>query len=140
MAVDENLDSLCHAVVSGSPDSSLAAVRALRNLCAGSIENASHLVQTNLIQWIAKYCRETALLKSNFDDNGDDGEIYSPSQNSSSTAGNELYILALCQFLSNFAACGTYPSQFLWSPAFGENGESVKLRIHFILVLTVETS
>lgn len=114
----EQLDQLCKELTSGLKDSSLVAARALRNSCAGNLQNASYLAQTNVIEWVAVYCRQTALLKPDFNDNeGDDHATYI------SAHERELTILALCQFLSNFAACGKNPSEYLWSSSFAVHGE-----------------
>ena len=114
----EQLDHLCKELTLGLKDSSLAAARALRNSCAGNLQNASYLAQTKVIQWIAVYCRETALMKPDFNCNESDDHA-----TCISAQERELFILALCQFLSNFAACGRNPSEYLWSSSFGVHGE-----------------
>lgn len=116
MGTLEELDRCCSRLTSGSSDESLAAARSLRNSCAGSEGNALHLIATNVIEWIAIHCREVALLKL-----GDQCGAGS-SQSSSSIKHRQSFILALCQFLSNFAACGERPSHYLWSNAFGAPG------------------
>lgn len=112
----ENLDRYCSELSSGSDDESLAAARSLRNSCAGNEENALHLIQTNIIEWIANHCREVALLKLVDHSNAD------LSHRSSSVLHRQSLVLALCQFLSNLAACGEGPSHYLWSSAFGVCG------------------
>lgn len=119
----EQLDHLCKELTSGRKDSSLAAARALRNSCAGNLQNASYLAQNNVIDWIAVYCRETALLKPNYDCNESDDR-----DKQINADERELFVLALCQFLSNFAACGRNPSEYLWSSSFAVHGESHQLR------------
>ena len=116
MPTHENLDRYCSELSSGSDDESLAAARSLRNSCAGNEENALHLIQTNIIEWIANHCREVALLKLVDHSNAD------LSHRSSSVQHRQSFILALCQFLSNLAACGEGPSHYLWSSAFGVCG------------------
>lgn len=118
MGTLEELDCCCSRLTSGSSEESLAAARSLRNLCAGDEENAIHLIETNVVEWTAIHCREVALLKL-----GDQCGAGS-SQSSSNIKHRQSFILALCQFLSNFAACGDRPSHYLWSNAFGAQGKS----------------
>ena len=125
MKEDGSLDVICDAIMSQSSSSSVSAVRALRNSCAGNEENASYLSKLKVIDWIAKYCREIALMKMTPDDNdgpfggGRDDKVDDRNQQDTDN-----FLLALCQFLSNFGGCGEESALFLWSSSFGENGES----------------
>ena len=134
MLTDECLNELCATVRNGSVDEALQAARALRNACAGNRQNAEYLVRSDIIQWIAMYCREIALMKANYSDEeaNDSRSQISECTKDSDNKGKELLVLALCQFLSNFSACGEGPSQFLWSSLFGEHGEIIS--IIFVLV------
>lgn len=127
MRSNGSLDFLCTALFSEYSDISLTVARALRNSCAGNIENATYLTEMKVVQWLATCCREIALLKSDFDDDSDsnggpyggtNGESFSKRCNTE----RESFVLALCHLLSNFAACGVQSSLFLWSTFFGEDG------------------
>lgn len=120
MEANGSLDSLCLALLSGTSSNTLTIARALRNACAGNEENASHVKKMKVVEWIAAYCREIALWKSTGEEEGHhlDGSAISGIENHD----KELIIMALCQLLSNFAACGVHSSLFLWSSSFGENG------------------
>jgi hypothetical protein len=109
MRNDGTLHFLCITLLSDDELDDLSVVRGLRNACAGNEKNAEYLIKMNVLQWIVKYCRKVALSKSNLDD--DIGKVES------------IFVLALCQLLSNFAACGSSPAQFLWSASFGEIGQ-----------------
>ena len=122
MLTEECLDGLCATVKTDSLDRALEAARALRNSCAGNRQNAEYLVRSEIIQWIAMFCRDIALMKSNFND--EDNIDRSDYPGVSDNKAKELLVLALCQFLSNFSACGECPSQFLWSSSFGEHGKT----------------
>jgi hypothetical protein len=119
MINDESLHFLCITLLSNDEPGDLSVVRGLRNACAGNERNAEYLIRMNVLQWITKFCRETALMKTNLDDDADEMESHSKNSDHS----NALFILALCQLLSNFAACGLSSAQFLWSASFGETGE-----------------
>ena len=127
MKEDGSLDVICDAIMSQSSSSSVSAARALRNSCAGNEENASYLSKLKVIEWIAKYCREIALMKMTPDDSD---EPFGGKPDVNMRDGNQQdkdnFLLALCQFLSNFGGCGEESALFLWSSSFGENGESSK--------------
>jgi hypothetical protein len=119
MRNDGILHFLCIKLLSDDEPNDLSVVRGLRNACAGNEKNAEYLIEMNVLQWIAKFCREVALLKSNLDDNMEEKESHSKNGDHSAA----LFVLALCQLLSNFAACGSLSAQFLWSDSFGEIGQ-----------------
>ena len=118
MVTIDKLDLWCNQLTSGSSEESLAAARSLRNACSGALneKNALFLIQNNTIEWIAIHCRKVALLKLG------DHCVAPSSQSSSSSQHARSFILALCQLLSNVAACGEKPSHYLWSAAFGVHG------------------
>ena len=124
MKEDGCLDVISDAVMLQSSSSSVAAARALRNSCAGNQENASYLSKLKVIEWIAKYCREIALMKMTPDDSdepfGGGRDDKGDDRNQQDT---DNFLLALCQFLSNFGGCGEESALFLWSSSFGENGK-----------------
>ena len=126
MKSDGSLDYLCSNLFTEYSKTSLSLARALRNSCAGNVQNAGYLMEMNVIPCIAKYCREVALLKSDLHDDHDDStnadSNNTASQDRRSIQERELFVLSLCQFLSNFAGCSEASSLFLWSPSFGENG------------------
>lgn len=126
MLTEECLDGLCATAKCDSVDRALEAVRALRNSCAGNLQNAEYLVRCDIIQWIAMFCRDIALMSSNFSDEDSANRCCNNPKNPgvSDDKARGLLVLALCQFLSNFSACGECPSQLLWSPSFGEHGEA----------------
>ena len=119
-----SLDVICDAIMSQSSSSSVAAARALRNSCAGNEENASYLSKLKVIEWIAKYCREIALMKMTPEDSDEAfGGGRDDKRDDSNQQETDNFLLALCQFLSNFGGCGEESALFLWSSSFGENGK-----------------
>ena len=120
MKANGNLHLLCVDLLSGESSDQLTTARALRNACAGNEENAIFIANMQVVEWIAAYCRETALWKLNCTNEGHNLDGSTDGQTEIQKKGS--VFLALCQLLSNFAACGEQSSTFLWSPCFGENG------------------
>ena len=84
-------------IISLTSDCLLIATRALRNACAGVVENAAFIGEKDTIIIILRLCREIALI--------------SPSSYSPNTPK---LVLALCQLLANFAACSNAAAAQLW--------------------------
>jgi hypothetical protein len=82
------------------------------------LQNAFYVWQRGIITWSATYCRKIATSKSNFEAKEINAKELTPAI-SLSDADQKVFLVALCQLLSNFAACGSEVSLLLWSESFG---------------------